>query len=451
MTLRSLTLACLFALGATACNPTQDTEPTAEELGTSTGAAAVTRLDAAIGDNTLSFETLGTFEERNGRRVLVIRATANRYLQDVFSFVPDDAFGEANIISERRFEVVLPEGHELNSVLSGLPLFIAIDTNTGSPRRYYARIVVAPRFFDFRGSSALFIDENVNPVYVRNGTDVLVYRGKVDGAVSSLSVTAPDGTPVVTAVDADTFRLDWQYPAVYQAIDPHTTPLTFTATLPDGTSAVKTARLVARVTELAVTDGDPYYVWPSPPCQLAAYNCIRALPTNTTDYAACGTYREVSRCMYANTCSGVPPQPLSLTEIDASSLESARVAWNAGSNPYSWSSITGIDAYVAPMCPSAPITLQALWQQLTDLGMNLPYFYWGYVTDRSGVDFGGGTRGAAFMSALDTFAGTGPIQAWMGSEEIPCHNCHAFRDYTLLYYPSSGKVLMLVGESGYDS
>ncbi|MBZ4416183.1 hypothetical protein [Myxococcus sp. RHSTA-1-4] len=450
MMLRNLALACLLAFGATACNPTLDTEP-AEELGTTTGAAAVTRLYSAIGDNELSFETLGTFEERNGERVLVLRATSNRYLENVFSFVPDDIFGETNIISERRFEVVLREGHELNTVLSGLPLFISVDTFTGTPNRYYARIVVAPRFFDFRGSSALFIDEKVDPVYVRNGADVLVYRGKVDVAASALSVTAPDGVPVVSPVDADTFRLDWQYPAVYQAVDPHTVPLTFSATLADGTTAQKTARLVARVTELAVTDGDPYEVWPSDVCPLAVYNCIHSQPAGTTDFGVCGAYREVSRCMYATTCDLIPPQPLSLTQLDASSLEPARVAWNAGSGAYSWSVINTINAYSTPQCPAAPVTLQALWQQFSDMGLYLPDFEWGQVTDRGGLTFGGDTRGAALMSALDDFAGTGPIQAWMGSNEIPCHNCHAFEDFTLLYYPNTRKVLLLVGESGYDS
>jgi hypothetical protein len=291
-----LALACLLAFGATACNAPQTAEP-AEETGTLTAAATADRLYAAVGNNELSVETLGTFETRNGERVLVLHGTANRYLESVFSFVPDDIFGETSVISERRFEVVLHEGHELNTVLSGLPLFISINTFTGSPVRYFARIVVAPRFFDFRGSSALFIDEAVNPAYVRNGTDVLVYRGKVDVAASLLTVTAPDGIPVVAPVDADTFQLDWQYPAVYQAIDPHTTPLTFTASLPDGTTAQKTARLVARVTELALTADDPYDVWPSEPCQATVYDCIHSQPAGTNDFAVCGTYRQVSRCM----------------------------------------------------------------------------------------------------------------------------------------------------------
>jgi hypothetical protein len=452
MTLRHLALACLVALGATACHPTESPEAT-EALGVSTAEVA-TRLYATQGDTELSVETLGTFETRNGQRALVLRGTTSRYLSSVYSFVPDDIFGEASIISERRFEVVLREGHELNTVLSGLPLFISITTNTGTPRSFTARIVVAPRFFDMRGATAIILDEKVDPFYLRNGTDNLVYRGKVDVvgvSATSLSVVAPDGVPTVASVDADTYRLDWQYPVVYQAIDPHTMPMTFTATLPDGTTLHKSARLVARITELAVTAGDPYEVWPTPPCQLPVYQCIQAQPTGTDDLTACGTYRQVARCLYATACDVYPPQPLTLTSLDASSLESARVAWNAGSSPYSWSSIDTLHAYSTPQCPAAPITLEALVAELTNLGVPMVDFQWGSVTDRGGLFFGGGTRGAAFMSALDGFADTGPIQAWLASEEVPCHNCTAFNDYTVLFYPDSGKVIVLLGGSGYDS
>ncbi len=453
MTLRSLSLALLVALGATACNDTQSTEPVApaEETGVSTS-EIVTRLYATVGNNELSFETLGTFETRNGERVLVITATSNRYLDRVFSFVPDDAFGEANVISERRFEVVLREGHELNTVLSGLPLFISVDTFTGSPQRYYARIVVAPRFFDFRGSTSIAISENVNPVYVRNGTDVLVYRGRADVAASSLTTVAPDGTPVVSRVDADTFNLDWQYPAVYQAIDPHTMPITFTATLANNTQLHKTARLTARVSEFAVTAGDPYDVWPSPPCQAPVYNCIHSQPTGTTDFAACGTYREVSRCMYARACEVAPIPPLSLTSIDTASLEPARAAYNGGSSSTSWNSLASIDGYSTSVCPWAT-SIQAVMAYFNETTQDLPLADNGTFANRAGLSnspFFLGAPNSSLLAALDAYAGGGELQAWFVTEEVPCHNCHNSKDYAVLYYPASGKVLVLLGSHGYD-
>ncbi|MCP3139318.1 hypothetical protein [Pyxidicoccus xibeiensis] len=463
MKLRSLALACLLALGATACGPTSpepSPEPSstpAEETGVSTAAATATRIYAyePTGTHELSFETLGTFETRNNKRVLVIRGTTNRYLQDVFSFVPDDAFGTANIISERRFEVVLEEGHELNTVLSGLPLFISIDTFTGYPTRYYARLVVAPRFFDLRGSTSINIHEDVEPKYVWNAarTDNLMYRGRVDAAASSLIVTAPDGTPVVTRVDADTFQLDWRYPAVHQAIDPHTTPLTFTATLNDGTVVSRTARPVARVTELAIsTNDDPYNTWPSQACLPAVYNCIHALPASTLDYGACGTQRQVSRCMYASACEVLPGQPLSLTEIDSASLEPARLAFNQGSSSTDWYALNSIDAYSTPQCPATPVTIQAVMDHFNATTQTLPPAEYGEFTDRAGLvdNFFFGSSSSPLLAAIDSFAGGGPIQAWLAWEEISCHNCHDYAEYAVLYYPNSRKVIVLKGHHGYD-
>jgi hypothetical protein len=296
MMLRPLALACLAALAA--CSPPPP-EP-AEETGTVASEAVVSRLYATIGDNELSFETLGTFEDRNGVRSLIIRATSNRYLADVFSFVPDDAFGTASIISERRFEIALAEGHELNTVLSGLPLFVRVTTNTGTPRAYFARIVIAPRFFDFRGDYQIWIQEEVNPIYVIQGNSNLLYRGRAPVSipyVDWLTVTAPDGVPSVNG--RPNFRLDWTYPTLYQAIDPHTQALHFAAGGDDGPIAEKTARLVARVTEFAVTDADPYDVWPTPPCDPAVYQCYISAPTGTRDFGHCGTYRQVQVCTYA--------------------------------------------------------------------------------------------------------------------------------------------------------
>ncbi|MFP2904197.1 hypothetical protein ACLESD_03800 [Pyxidicoccus sp. 3LFB2] len=292
MKLRTLALTCLAAL--TACNNTPADMP--EETGVATSEAVTDRLYATVGDNELSFETLGTFEVRNGVRSLIIRATANRYLSHVYSFVPDDIFGTASVISERRFEIALAEGHELNTVLSGLPLFVSVNTFTGTPRSYTARIVIAPRFFDFRGSSGIWIQEEVNPVYVVQSTTNLLYRGRAGVNSDWLTVTAPDGIPSVYG--RPNYRLDWGYPGIYQAIDPHTVPLTFSAGYDNGVEMQKTARLVARVTEFAVTDGDAYDVWPTPPCDPAVYTCYHSAPTGTRDFSHCGTYRQVQRCTY---------------------------------------------------------------------------------------------------------------------------------------------------------
>ncbi|MCE9673503.1 hypothetical protein LY474_37420 [Myxococcus stipitatus] len=462
MKLRGLALACLGAVAFTGCGDAGG-EPAVEELvGVSEAAATATRIYATEASLELSFETMGTFETRNGVRSLILHATANRYLQNVFSFVPDDAFGQANIISERRFEVVLPEGHELNSILSGLPLFISVNTFTGTPTSYTAKIEVYPRFFDFRGASSVYIEEAVDPVYVVNGVDNLVYRGRADVLADSLVVTAEDGTPLVSRVDADTFRLDWSYSAVKQAMDPHTTPLTFTASTLGGQSVQKTARLVARVTSLALTTEDPYQVWPSESCRPEVYSCIHSKPAGTTDYGDCGSNRQVSRCMYVtNACEVAPSVALALTPVDASALEPAIDAWNDGSNGGAWHHLEPIDAYSTPVCTTPPATIQAVMNEvhggLSQQYQGFPAIEDGVFTDRAGLSqsvfFVNGYygNGEALLAAIDAYAGGGAVHAWIGDYEVPCHNCHQFNQVAVLFYPASGKVLVLQGYTGYDS
>ena len=463
MELRALALASLVALTATACagqtdDPSVDPAiDSGEDTGVIASAATATKIYASEGDLDLSFDTLGTFEDRDGGRALILHATANRYLESVFTFVPDDAFGEAHIISERRLEVVLHEGHELNTVLSGLPLFVAVNTFTGSPNHYTAKIEVAPRFYDFRGSSSIWIDEAVTPLYKGNGIDNLVYRGNAGALASQLTVTAPDGAPTVARVDADSFHLDWSYAGLHQAIDPHTVPLTFNANLTSGSAVQKTSRLVARVTSLALTSGDAYDVWPSSTCKSTVYSCIHAQPAGSTDFTSCGTYREVSRCLYASPCDVTPPAPLSLSPIDGSALEPARDAWNDGSNNGAWHGLSPIDTFSTPACPAATVTIQGVMTQYIATTQGFPEAADGSYTDRAGLSqsvlfsdnyYG---DGVALLAAIDAFAGGGPVQAWLAGQPLSCHNCHDFGDYAVLYYPGSGKVIVLQGHHGYDS
>ncbi|WP_163865120.1 hypothetical protein [Myxococcus eversor] len=460
MRLRELWWVGLAVLGVLAC---QDSglDPGAapgDDLGVSEAKATATRIYATEASLELSFETMGTFETRNGVRSLILHATANRYLEHVFSFIPDDGFGTANIISERRFEVVLPDGPELHEILSGRPLFIAIDTFTGTPTSYTAKIEVYPRFFDFRGASALVIDEEVDPVYVKNAEGNVVFRGRVDVAADALAVTAADGIPSVSRMDADTFRLDWTYSAVRPAMDPHTVPLVFDASLTGGTTARKTARLVARVTSLELTTGDAYEVWPTPGCYPGPEDCLNALPEEATDLSACGSYREVLHCLDARrACQGVPREPLVLRPVDSLPLEPARAVWNAGSNSGTWHYLEPIESYITPRCPTERVTIQGVLAKLAGAHPGMPAVEAGVLTDRAGLGqsvFLSQTSygdGRVLLAALDSAATAGEVQAWVATSEEPCQNCHQFAHWTVLYYPFRNLVVVLRGHTGYDS
>ncbi|EYF03237.1 hypothetical protein [Chondromyces apiculatus] len=458
MRIRALVLGGFVALASSACAG-QDAV-SEEALGEVSEAAAVTKIAATEGALTLTFDTLGTFQDRANGRALILTATANRYLSNVFTFVPDDAFGTARIISERRLEIELPVGHELNTVLSGLPLFLTVQTFTGTPNSYTARVDIGPRFYDFRGSNEIWIDEVVKPVYGAAGLpNPLVYRGHADVTGTNLTVTAPDGAPVMQLLGGGEYNMNWTYTAVHQAVDPHTVPLTFTAQLPSGATAQKTARLVTRVTGLALTSGDPYEVWATPGCQANVLACVNGMPAGTTDFGWCGSYREVSRCLNATTCDVLPTEPFSLSPLDTSSLEPARDAWNDGSNGGAWHGIDTIRGFDTPECPEEPITIAQVVAEVEELGQQQQQqggWYSETYTDRAGLSqsmffntyYG---NGVDLLAAVDTYAGGGPIQAWIAWEETSCHNCHSWRDRAILYYPDSGIVVVVDGYHGYDS
>src|SRR5262245_8414205 len=59
------------------------------------------RASAALGDLTVTLDEGSRWEVRDGRRLLVLRGTSNRDLDGVFSFVPDDPFGRAELLRAR--------------------------------------------------------------------------------------------------------------------------------------------------------------------------------------------------------------------------------------------------------------------------------------------------------------------------------------------------------------
>ena len=144
----------------------------------------------------------------SGARPWRLAGRTSRNLQRVSSFVTDDPFGEAAVRSARTFEISLDD-HELNSIASGLPLFLALEPTTGAAAT--AAIWMAPRVGELTGTSRVRIDTTVTPRWV--GGEV-IYRG---GARADAGwILSSDGTsaPQVFADAApNRFRLDWNYDA----------------------------------------------------------------------------------------------------------------------------------------------------------------------------------------------------------------------------------------------
>jgi hypothetical protein len=423
--------------------------------------AGLASKTASVGSLKLTIQGAARFESRNGQRVLVVTGSANRDLESAFSWVPDDAFGETTLLTKRKLEIVLRDGHEINSILSGLPINLSLTAKTGQTKEAYARIALAPAFARFTGSSSLQIDKPIRPIFIDSAENNLRYRGQVSATspIAEMSVFTDDNSgPVIARVDADTFRFDWEYAAFALAADPHTEAVHFSAELENGKTRTKHADIDVLVTSVDLTTDDPYEAWPTPPCEEAVYWCVVGARQNgQTDLGDCGDYREVSRCAYATHCEYEGPVSFALEPFDATDeIEPAQTAYNQACNKGgTWCSAGSIAASNVPECLAEPATLEQVLDYLQSTDQD--FLAGGAFVDRAGLEgstfFSSGysSGGPGLLLAIDVTTGGGEVQAYLATSEVPCHNCTDFADYAVLFYPLSQTVVVIKGSHGYDS
>ncbi|MCA9592209.1 MAG: hypothetical protein KC776_02835 [Myxococcales bacterium] len=289
------------------------------------GKADSVELRVRTGVTTLWVRKLATVDAGPAGPRVTIHARTSRNLASAFSWVPDDAFGTTNVVSARKLEVVLDEGHEINTLLSGMPILVNIDTTTGSPNHYTARFQLVPRLGSFHGSSALHPSTVVRPVYVRDEQNPLRYRGHVrgDDALSALSVSGAVSVNPVSTTEVD---FDWTYESLMAAGFPAGNTITLAAE-----PLEKHAELELKVLSLSMTTLDPYSVWPDPECQAEVSQCIAA--TAGADLGDCGSYREVQVCgAQAAPSANVFAQDLSTHLVDWYAAHGADVAAMGGNS-----------------------------------------------------------------------------------------------------------------------
>jgi hypothetical protein len=298
---RALVLLALGVLGCAA--ETDSTSPQSEEMGPDTqeqlddAKADSVELSVRTGVTTLWVDKLVKVGEANGQPTLTVSARTSRNLASVSSWVPDDAFGEAAIVGPRSFTVTFTGGHEINTMLSDLPIFVDIQTKTGTPNRYTARLRLASRLAHFSGSTAIKVSSVLSPVYVRDDVSPLRYRGTATATASAFAVLGGESSdPTVTATGGNGWQFDWTYDHLALSAFPSGDSVTFEATTSSSIKQKK-ADFEMRVLSLGMTTKDASSVWPTPDCKAAVKSCIQATPGD--DLGACGTYREVQRCMYA--------------------------------------------------------------------------------------------------------------------------------------------------------
>jgi hypothetical protein len=452
-----LSLAAVASLSLFGCAPTTPDLGSEEALEETSELSSVS---AQAGGIKVTMQGPARFEDRGGERVLVIKGSANRNLSGVFSFVPDDAFGEASLTTSRKFEIVLRDGHEQNSVLSGMPLLVRLDTVTSGSAT--ARLTLAAQFARFKGSKSVVVSKPIRPVFVNEAGDNLRYRGEVSTtfAATDMSIfTDDDSDPVVTRVDGETFRFDWQFPSFALAADPHTDAVFFQATGSGGVERSKEADIDVFVNGLNLTTSDPYEAFPTPGCEESIYWCVQGTKqTGSSDFGDCGNYRDVSRCFWPQpeeVCLFEGPSAFALQAIDSSGLDSAVASYTqACENGGIWCSLAGATLHATPDCLSEPPSLEAAVAYLASSDQN--FQPGGSTLSRAQLEqswlFAStySSEGPALLATIDAFTGGGDVEAYFASTEVPCHACSEFLDYVVLFYPASRMVVVVTGIHGYD-
>lgn len=408
------------------------------------------------GNLRLTVDNHAAWEDRNGARVVVLRARTNRKLADAFSWVPDDAFGRVVMLTPKTFEILLESGHEVNTILSGAPLFLTLHPSSGPTT--HAKVELAPAFSSFDGTSKLWITEDVRPIYAKDDVDPLRYRGKVSSKVPLQLLTVftdDDSDPEVFRVDEDSYYFDWRYDALALASDPPSDPVHFYAKTTSGATLSKRAGLYLEVAGLELTNDDPWVVWESPTCLPETLACIEQTPADASDFAACGDYREVNVCMGLDPCAnGTVPASLSPLDIE-DEVGQAQSAYNDDcSRGGTWCSVS-VTGYTLPQCVDSPVAIADVvgMLQQQDQGMLVDGAYGGRAELEASTVFGSGysSWGPGLLLAIDVLAGGGEVHGYIATSEVPCHNCHDFVDDVVLYYPLTGVVVRVVGTHGYDS
>lgn len=397
-------------------------------------------LRSRIGNTTVWMEGAGRVTVEDGAPVIHLRGRASRNLTNVFSFIPDDAFAEAALRGPRSFELRIHAGHELNTLLSGLPLLVRLDLAAGGS--ITAQVTVGLRFANTRGSSAVRLDSAVVPISVRDA-EQLRYRARIQSSAANLSVVGA-GNPQLSH-DGRNFAVDFSYTDLEAAITSGSR-----VTFRSSGGAQRSATLEVFPLALDTTDQDPYDAWPTAACARPVWDCVAA--QTGSDLSACGSYREVQRCLYADVCEVVGSAPLSLAPIDLSFVwHDVQADFVTGcARGGTWCSLDALESYTVPECLAAPA-------QVSDIAAIIEPSLPGQILDRQGIEAsvffstGYSSGGPALFQQVEGQFGGGEVEGWILTQPYSCHNCSNFSDVLILWYPQASRVLVLRGTHGYDS
>lgn len=388
------------------------------------------------------------FSREDQGPVLSFTGRTSRDLRGVLSWIPDDAFGTATPTGPRTFVVQLRGGHEINSVLSGMPLLIGLDLANGT--HLDGRLVVGPTLARFRGRTSVGVEPALAPVF----------RGDVQGPAYRALIRAE--TPELTVGDAGSPRVgggsgEWIVDFSYADLEPLLgTEARVIFQTADGRQ--RSAGVSAQLLAWEVTDEDAFDHWPPTTCRRPVYDCL--ITSRGTDFAHCGTYREVNACQRPNLCEVYGALPFSLLPIDLTfAFEAAVTGYVEGcaDGDLTWCRFGALQSFVAPDCLAAPAQMtEVVAHALEGTDQAGVEFNHGQLLDRTGLaatpifsaSYSAG--GPALFQAIDGHFGGGEVQGWWYRAEVPCHNCSDYEDVAVLWYPEALRAVRIHFGHGHD-
>lgn len=279
-----------FSLAAAGCigSPSIDEEASADDED-----AVGTELSGKASGITVWANPVARPIVRYGANGWLVEGRTSKNLNSVFSFSSDDEFGEATLLSPRKFEIFVDE-MAMERLTRGYRLFLDIKPASGSHPQYFAAFELAPRLTRFTGSSKIYPLAVVEPFVFG---DEVRYRETVSLAkgYGGLAISTPAGL-VPTAIREDRFA-DFQVGAMLEVA--HDPGASFLMTAHKGTTEVeKRAGADLVITSVGVTTNNAFDEWPEPSCQPAVLACLQALPEGELDRSSCGDAIDVLPCAY---------------------------------------------------------------------------------------------------------------------------------------------------------
>ncbi len=323
-----ISLATALAVVGTGC-ASETSAPGADASGTDGKFDSATvesdgRWKAHTTNFTVWFDPTVVRETRRGKEAWVLHGRTSKNLTDVHTWIFDDAFGTAKVLSPRTFEVVVSGGQEINSMLSGLRLFVAFDA-AGEKQSITAAVTLAATFSSPESPSRLWVNETVRPIWV----DGLRYRGRVRGDdLAKITATTADGTRLAVnrrAGSTTTWDVDMSFSRLHAAAAGPGGEVLFEAESLTGRAYAKRATLSVVVADLGLTRLPAEDVWGADGlCDPGVQVCLHGLSLTEKDTESCGNYRDVTPC---NIRAALPT--LGVAPDDRSALDAALNAVSA--------------------------------------------------------------------------------------------------------------------------